>query len=575
MLIFSALMVFCTWAAVAIILIGLGSLLLKRFDASFILTDAFWMGLAVSVAFLEIWNFILPVSAYASLLLAGAGVSGLILNRSSLLASLRVTWQCSRLPLFLGFAVILLLALRSCGPCEHYDTGLYGASSVRWINTYPVVPGLANLHGRLGFNSSIFFCFAALGQEPWKGLGFHLFTGFVLSAAWATLLPAVVRVVRRHEPASPPDWFYTILAIPVLFWTTRSRIVGTQTDEPVAVVCFLAMGILFEHFYQATACGERKTHASRLVLVTTLLSLAVTFKISSIVFAVLASSFAVRRAWLAGRLEHRSSYVLTALILSSSILIPWCVRGILLSGYPFYPSTLFEFPVAWKVPVSAVQWYAVGVQSYGRIPDVAFHNTLGLHWLGDWMIHALRNRAAFQVPLLISLGGLYLGLTSYFNRKPRPSFPGLSLLYPSIGGLIFWFVAAPDLRFAQFAIWTAAGILGAWGITCVDLEAPRLHSIVLLSLLSSSIWCLVSFGWNEPIQSLRGDKQLQPLQKPTLVQRQTLSGLTVYVPTEGELCWDAPLPCTPYFDESLRLRDSSSLRWGFTSEGRAARLRDY
>jgi len=32
------------------------------------------------------------------------------------------------------------------------------------------------------------------------------------------------------------------------------------------------------------------------------------------------------------------------------------------------------------------------------------------------------------------------------------------------------------------------------------------------------------------------------------------------------------LPCTPYFDESLRLRNASSLRWGFTSEGRAAVL---
>jgi hypothetical protein len=32
------------------------------------------------------------------------------------------------------------------------------------------------------------------------------------------------------------------------------------------------------------------------------------------------------------------------------------------------------------------------------------------------------------------------------------------------------------------------------------------------------------------------------------------------------------LPCTPYFDDSLRLRDESSLRWGFTSEGRAAEI---
>jgi len=96
----------------------------------------------------------------------------------------------------IGLAFALLLALRSCGSFEHYDTGLYGAPAVRWIQTFPAVPGLANLHGRFGFNSSAFLCIAALGQGPWKDLGFHLFTGFMLSAMWATLLPACARIVR-------------------------------------------------------------------------------------------------------------------------------------------------------------------------------------------------------------------------------------------------------------------------------------------------------------------------------------------------------------------------------------------
>jgi len=88
-------------------------------------------------------------------------------------------------------------------------------------------------------NSSAFLCIAALGQGPWKDLGFHLFTGFMLSAMWATLLPACARIVRGVV-TSPADWFYTILVLPTLFWTTRSRIVGTQTDEPAAVVCLIA-----------------------------------------------------------------------------------------------------------------------------------------------------------------------------------------------------------------------------------------------------------------------------------------------------------------------------------------------
>src|SRR5713226_309068 len=300
MLLISTLEVFLTWAVIALALIGIGSIVLTLFSKDYSLINNFWIGLAISVAVLEIWNLVLPITASVTIFLFGAGLLGLALNRSALRNTLRSTWQSSRWLLLLGIAFALLLALRSCGPCEYYDTGLYGAPAVRWIQTYPAVPGLANLHGRFGFNSSVFLCIAALGQGPWKDLGFHLFTGFLLSAMWATLLPGCARVVRRVA-TSPTDWFYAILAPPAFFWTTRSRIVGTQTDEPATVVCLIATGILFEHLCQQDGRGDRKTHTSRLVLATNLFALAVAFKVSTIVFALIAWCLAFRGIWLLGQ----------------------------------------------------------------------------------------------------------------------------------------------------------------------------------------------------------------------------------------------------------------------------------
>jgi hypothetical protein len=570
MFILSSLEILFTWGVIALTLIGIGSIVLALSSKENSLIDTFWMGLAVSVAFLEIWNLIFPVTFSITLFLVCVGIFGLVLNRSSLRNGLNAVCRDSRWLPVIGIAFAFLLALRSCGPCEYYDTGLYGANSVRWIQTYPVVPGIANLHGRLGFNSSVFLCIAALGQGVWKELGFHLFTGLMLSAMWATLLPACARVVRRVA-TSPADWYYTILALPTFIWTTRSRIVGTQTDEPATVVCLIATGILFEQSCQEDRRDQRKSHTFRLVLATTLFSLAVAFKVSTIVFALLAWCLAFRGIWLLRRSSHqRTKYFFAALALSTLILLPWCARGIILSGYPFFPATVFAFPVAWRIPLSAARWYAIGIQSWGRIPDTPFRDTRGLHWLGDWLNHAVRNRPSFQVPLGISLAGLVLGLTPRFRGKPYPSCPWLSLLFPSIVGMIFWFAASPDLRFAQFAIWTTAATLGAWGIVSLDLQLHRSRTNFLLAtLILSSIWCLISFGWKEPLRALRGVQQPPPLPKPALILQHTLSGLAVYVPAQGQQCWDAPLPCTPYFDESLRLRNASSLRWGFTSEGRA------
>src|SRR6266481_3166138 len=217
MLLISALEIFLTWAVIAIALIGLGFVVLALFGRDHSLIDAFWMGLAISVAVLEIWNLLLPVTSSIALFLFGIGLFGLAVSRSKLRAGLLAAWQNSRWLLLLGVAFALLLALRSCGPCDYYDTGFY---------------------------SSVFLCIAALGQGPWKDLGFHLFTGFLLCALWATLLPACARCVSRVD-ASPADWFHCILAVPAFFWTTRSRIVGTQTDEPAAIVALVAAGILF------------------------------------------------------------------------------------------------------------------------------------------------------------------------------------------------------------------------------------------------------------------------------------------------------------------------------------------
>jgi hypothetical protein len=61
MLIVSALAVLALWALIAITLIGIGSALLPRLHTNYSLGDAFWMGLALSVAFLEIWGLVAPL----------------------------------------------------------------------------------------------------------------------------------------------------------------------------------------------------------------------------------------------------------------------------------------------------------------------------------------------------------------------------------------------------------------------------------------------------------------------------------------------------------------------------------
>ena len=55
----------------------------------------------------------------------------------------------------------------------------------------------------------------------------------------------------------------------------------------------------------------------------------------------------------------------------------------------------------------------------------------------------------------------------------------------------------------------------------------------------------------------------QEVQEVPLDIKETSSGLIVYVPVSGDQCWDAPIPCTPYYSSKLELRMPEKLSRGF------------
>jgi hypothetical protein len=564
-----------TWVLCTAVLIGLGSLILHRFGEGCCLLDDFWMGLAMAVAFLEIWSLLRPVTPAAALLLVAAGFLGLVWNRKKLFGQSKEVLRGVGWPVLAYILIAAYIALRSCGPCDYYDTGLYGAAAVRWIVTYPAVPGLANLHWRLGINSSVFLCDAAMRQGAWANLYFHFFTGLMLAAMWAAIFPSVIRLLRG-APVSTADYFQSLLAIPASSWAVRSKIVGTLTDEPAAIACLFAAGILFSELSREEGenRGERGGNA-RIVVAASLAALAVTFKLSVIVFSALA--WAVAFVWLfsSTRLSRRRGVWITAsVVLPAVILLPWVIRGLILSGYPSFPSAILGIPADWRVPAAVANIYVGWVHSFAVTQAYELAPAGKIVALGKfgeaarWFLGLARNREGFQVPFLLSIAGaaalLGCRLRGVGLRRSR----SLWLLLPALGGVVFWIVEAPDPRFGQAAIWTLAATLGSLGIASSVARLKWLRPrLVSAGLLLAMLWCLFSFGWRQSYRPLESVRALVPLPEVRVVARRTASGLIVYVPAEGNQCWDALLPCTPYFDNTLRLRSPGNLGGGFVSEG--------
>jgi hypothetical protein len=568
-----------TWLLCAIVCIAIGSLLLKAFQRfnlptfqHFSVADSFWPGLALIAAILQLYHFFRPIDSFALFLLLALALAGLLWNWSPLVH------QSANLPTFQLANVFLFslaaafIAFRSAAPTEHYDTGLYGAQAIRWFSSYPLLAGLGNVLGQLGFNSSIFLCMAALNHGPWRDLTHHFFVGFLLAALFASIIPAALRVFRRGDICAS-DWFLTFLFLPAAIWAATGKLSGANTDLPTTVVCLAAAFFLFRALDADPSRLGRHSERSEeslssfpqlfLLIAMLLFSLAVTFKLSSLVFAF--------TGWLISFFSlcfrptpKKKHFMLAAVLLSAAIVVPWICRGLILTGYPFFPSTALGISVDWKVPAAIAEVQAEFARSYARIPQIPLADTSEFRWLGPWFRELIREREGFLIPLFFMLVGAFVALL----RAKRNAFPRwLWLLLPSFAGVLFWFFEAPAIRFGEPAMWAAAATLGTFAALHA-FDSPVKNRLFLFALLLFTAWAAhPRLLWNSYIRPSLGVHTFLPLPQPQIIPHQTSSGLTIYVPVKTNQCWDTPLPCSPYFNDTLRLRHPGQIRDGFASEG--------
>ncbi len=551
-----------TWLAIAAVCIGIGGLLLRCFHFSFSPVDALWTGIALICAILQLYHFFRPVDLAVVFLLLVLALAGWFWNRDVLFQRLAVAVS-QPLNVLLLFLAGAMIAFRAAGPCEHYDTGLYGATAIRWFSTYPLVPGLGNLIGQLGFNSSVFLWVAVLDQGPWHGLSHHLFVPFLIAAFFASILPAVVRVLRSMQ-VSASDWFQTLLLIPAAIWAAAGKIVGANTDLPASVVCLLAASMAFRGLEEKTP-EEDKTRRMNLVAAMLLFSLAPTFKISSMVFASTGWTLALVKLWSLSRTTPQRKWLATgAVLLSAAIVLPWMGRGLMLTGYPLYPSTVLSIPVDWKESGTDAQWQGDFARSFARVPELTMAYAHGWHWLRPWFRSMVMEREGFVIPLAFAFAGALAGLFTRWRRRSEEPVPEwLWLLLPGLTGMLFWFLEAPAVRFGELALWTTAATLGTLPAIRVLDTSGRRH-VALAALLLITGWAAhPRLLWGSNFRPSIGVRSFLRLPEARVLPHRTLSGMVLYVPVETNQCWDAPLPCAPEFNRLVLLRQPGNLKGGF------------
>lgn len=534
-----------------------------------------WLGWATTLLILQLWHLGAAVDFYAGLAIYGFG---LIVFLSRALRHIRryfgsITRPANWVFIILLFIAACWIASKSMLSPTNYDSGLYHFNSIRWLNEHGIVPGLGNLHERLAFNQSFFVFVASLNLFPLFEHGYNLANSFLITVVSAECL---LFVFRRFGHYSRDEWkgeasaFIPLLFLPLLFYIAVNTSLSSPSPDTASTLLQL---IVFLHLWRLV--DHRQFSRSRVFktkFIIILAATAVTVKLSNLALGTLtalAAVFICFRCCSGPYRELLKKFRFAALFAVASLMV-WSGRGVIESGYPLFPSTALQVNTDWSVPVKKAQSTANWVYSWARKPSVHWRKVLG-NW--DWFAPWLRNIATsdhhrievvypFCTSLLILLIGALLPFIR-FGRRPSSSVAiYYLLLLPVTGGLVFWFFTAPDPRFAH-AIFLILPLAAAAPLIA---KFNSLHlkraALITLSVIVSFPYLLWIFL--DPINLWRiSNVGFQPVRSVRLVEKTTLSGLSIYAPKRGDQCWDSPLPCTPYFNEHLRVR-GSDLRSGFS-----------
>jgi hypothetical protein len=605
------LAVVLSWLCVGAVLVGCGyltrSFLLRvavRSPAGGLRVADLWVGLAVLVAYLQVWSLFSGLHWVVWILPLAAGLTGVALGARRL-GRFRVSPRALGV-LALPLLGTLWLADRALAPAQDYDLGLYHLNAIAYALRYPAIPGLGNLQERLGAGDAHLLFVSFLQHGPWAGAAPHLANGLLVSMLF---LDVAARFARAPGLSSFRNRMALLLVPATVALIGASP--GYRVSSPnldLATFVLVAVGAL----YAAEAVERGGLPAAALTSTASFALAAATRPLYWLTTVMTGGLLLLGR-----RPLLRALAVVGAL--PGALLAGWLARQAVLSGYPFFPTTVAGLPVDWRMPAAAVKDQNRWADSWARWPGKTPDEVLASwHWLSVWL--RARAKDLDVIAPLTLLAALVPSLTVARRDGPRPTAPLLVVVVPALASLVVWFLVAPDPRFAFGPIWLVPVALAAWALP----PTTRLPTGVLLVsavVAAGLVWLGVrNLGWfflaafdawalAGIATRLVGRRRLQGLVAqvalvsvalapvgivayggafdvvvadqsgplgtprtpvPALEPFRTTSGLELSKPAGGaDQCWGVSL-CAPQPDSRLRLR-GTSIRDGFARTPGAAR----
>ena len=517
-----------------------------------------WLGYGVLLGALQIAHIFFPIdrrfSAGFLFLTAALAISANFWRgaQRSTLREVARAWP-RLLPLGAIALLVFLPVFNTCTkPACYYDLGLYYLQKIRWLETFPLVPGLGNLLLNLGYNQSAFLVTALLDSLLPDRIGLWLVGGLLPWLGLTLSAYGLIRVLSaRRAQRSPLELAYAI-SLPAWIYTLLGNNISSGSPD-VASSCFIIH--LFVTFAAFVMSADQLEKARRFGDLWVLGAVCLCLKLSSL--GVVAGIFMAAGLYLI--IEKIFSYcwrstAVFAAAIAACLISFWVYRGVLLTGYPLFPSRVMAVPVAWQIKPSSTDRFREDVIYWSRIPQGDREMALeGFSWVAPWIKRVASLDLQFAWPIAIGLIGLMgvLLLAWLEARLRRVAYFWMLLCAPILLHTIFWMSTAPEPRYFGSTPWlfAVAPFLGL-------IAAQR--SIAFMSVLANLYLCAVpmaglmvstAWAWATP------EEKFPEIPRPRMLEHANTSGLLYYAPVEGNQSFDHTLPSSSGKLHAIELLD--------------------
>lgn len=541
-----------------IVLTGWGVLtnkLFKLFHKAHHFSTYTLLGLISISFFLEVYHFQFPIDWRATLLISLIGlISFFLLHLSSAklfcMSCVKAIQENKLISILIAFIVFYWI-LRITKLPTNYDTAAYHIQTIRWNNEFALIPGLGNLWLHLAYNQSYFLLLALFRAFPF------FLNGYMLGSLIFFLLIGLVLLERKSSP-------YINFGFISFFLYLIAHPAGSTlfSASPDLVVSFIQI-IIFILFLSFVGYKNSKENKAELVaLIVLLCTYLFTVKITSVIFSFLIFLLVLFQVNFKSTKER--ALIAKLLVFCLLILTAHLTTGYLLSGAPFFPSSIGSFQnLNWAVPLQLSNleiddlWYAT------RMPNLDRNSYIFENW--QWLPFWFKNLSFLNyIYLFLAFIGTILNGYVLNNLRKLKNYSKSYFLnlfsFACFFAILFWFFTAPDFRYlsATLEIYISFSLLlliknfssRAYLIYFQSLDFVKFISIIMVLAILPALNENIFSPWNS-ILDVSVSKNISKY------------GVELNIPNNG-LCWDSNLPCVYYSNPELRFLDSDGITSGFS-----------